>query len=135
MGGGCPSIVYRDGRPWLAIGSSGGPRLISGVFQSLLNLTLFGQTLEAAVAAPRIHCEQPRKLYIEPSFPDATRAALADCGYELTVTSYMGCNQAVAVDNGRVTTGSDPRGGTGIGVWTTDQARSAKGSIRCESAR
>jgi gamma-glutamyltranspeptidase/glutathione hydrolase len=117
MGGGCPSIVYRNGKPWLAIGSSGGPRLISGVFQTLLNLELFGMSLQDAVAAPRIHCEERKRLYIEPAFAEATRRQLAEWGYELTVTGYMGCNQAVALTDGDIETGSDPRGGIGIGRW------------------
>ena len=117
MGGGSPSIVYRNGKPWLAIGSSGGPRLISAVFQTLLNLDLFGMTLQEAVSAPRIHCEQARRLYIEPTFAESTRRQLADWGYELTVTSYMGCNQAVALHEGVIETGTDPRGGMGIGQW------------------
>ena len=117
MGGGCPSIVYRDGKPWMAIGSSGGPRLVSGVFQTLLDVTLRGMTLQQAVSSPRLHCEQAKKVYIEPGFPAATRRALEERGYELTVTSYMGCNQAVAFDGREIQTGSDPRGGVGVAVW------------------
>ena len=114
MGGGSPSIVLRRGEPWMAIGSSGGPRLISAVFQTLLNVQLFGLGIQEAIAAPRVHCEQDRKLYIEPTYPLETRRALAARGYELTETSYMGCNQAVVIESGRMETGADPRGGMGI---------------------
>jgi len=62
MGGGCPTIVYRDGLPWIAIGSSGGSRLISPVFQTLLNIVLFRMPLDAAFAAPRLHSEAGRKI-------------------------------------------------------------------------
>ncbi len=118
MGGGCPSIVYRKGKPWMAIGSSGGPRLVSAVFQTLLDVTIRGMSLQEAVSSPRLHCEQAKKLYIEPGFPPATRRALEERGYELTVTSYMGCNQAVAIDGGEIQTGSDPRGGVGVATWS-----------------
>ena len=117
MGGGCPSIVFRGGKPWLAIGSSGGPRLISAVFQTLLNVQQWGMSLQEAVAAPRVHSEERGKLYIEPEFPESTREGLERRGYQLTVTSYMGCNQAVAIEGGVIETGSDPRGGDGVGRW------------------
>ncbi|MCA9055683.1 MAG: gamma-glutamyltransferase, partial [Planctomycetaceae bacterium] len=50
-----PTIFVRDGRAILAVGASGGPRIISGTTQVLLNMTQFGLTPEAAVAAPRFH--------------------------------------------------------------------------------
>jgi gamma-glutamyltranspeptidase / glutathione hydrolase len=114
MGGGCPSIVFRNGRPWLAIGSSGGPRLISAVFQTLLNVSRFGMSLQEAVAAPRIHCEQSRRIYVEPELGTGTLDALRARGYEVVETNYMGCNQAVALLDGRAEAGSDPRGGMGV---------------------
>jgi gamma-glutamyltranspeptidase/glutathione hydrolase len=117
FGGACPCIVFKGGEPWMAIGSSGGPRLVSAIFQTLLNVALFGMRLEEAVAAPRIHCEEWRKLYIEPEFVGSTTDVLEKRGYDLTVTSYMGCNQAVAIRHGAVEVASDPRGGQGIGIW------------------
>jgi gamma-glutamyltranspeptidase / glutathione hydrolase len=114
MGGGCPSIVFKKGQPWLAIGSSGGPRLISAVFQTLLNVTKFGMSLQEAVAAPRIHCEQARKIYAEPEFGTATLDTLRARGYDVVETNYMGCNQAVALFDGHAEAASDPRGGMGI---------------------
>ena len=116
MGGGSPSIVFKNGHPWLAIGSSGGPRLISAVFQTLLYLTRFGMSLQEAVAAPRLHCEQAKRIYAEPEFGTATLDELRNRGYDVVETNYMGCNQAVALVDGRAEAGSDPRGGMGIVV-------------------
>ncbi|MDQ8047309.1 MAG: gamma-glutamyltransferase, partial [Patulibacter sp.] len=48
-----PTIVLKDGRPWLAVGSPGGASIITTVFQTLLNRIDGGMTLEQAVAAPR----------------------------------------------------------------------------------
>jgi gamma-glutamyltranspeptidase / glutathione hydrolase len=52
-----PTLVLRDGEPRLAIGAPGGRRIISAVVQSLVNSIDFGLGVQAAVAAPRIHCE------------------------------------------------------------------------------
>jgi gamma-glutamyltranspeptidase / glutathione hydrolase len=113
-GGGCPTIVFREGRPVLAIGSSGGSRLVSAVFQSLLNVFVHGMDPQEAVNAPRFHCEEDGRLYLEPTIPPATAEALRRMGYEIETASYMGCNQAVLISDRSLTGGSDPRGGRGI---------------------
>jgi gamma-glutamyltranspeptidase / glutathione hydrolase len=117
MGGGSPAIVYRDGAPWIAIGSSGGSRLISAVFQTLLNVVTFGMPLRDAVAAPRVHSEAGKKIYAEPGFDGGVAAALRRRGYEVEITAYMGCNQAVELTAEGLCAASDPRGGVGIGLW------------------
>src|SRR5262249_1876649 len=48
-----PTIVLRDGRPWLALGSPGGATIITTVLQILLNRLDLGMSLAEAVAAPR----------------------------------------------------------------------------------
>src|SRR6267378_1168531 len=54
-----PTIVLRDGRPFLGIGAPGGRRIISALVQSLVNVLDFGLGVQAAVTTPRIHCEGP----------------------------------------------------------------------------
>jgi gamma-glutamyltranspeptidase/glutathione hydrolase len=121
MGGGSPTIVYRGATPWIAIGSSGGSRLISAVFQTLLNVIVFGMSLQDAVAAPRIHSESGRKIYVEPALSGAVADTLRRRGYEVEVTRYMGCNQAVALTSTGPAAASDPRGGEGIGLWPRER--------------
>lgn len=55
-----PTIALRDGRPFVALGAPGGRRIISAVVQSLVNALDFGLGIQAAVSAPRLHCEGPR---------------------------------------------------------------------------
>ena len=126
MGGGCPTIVYRDGAPWIAIGSSGGSRLISAVFQTLLNVVLFQMPLAAALAAPRIHSESGRRIYVEPGLAATVAAPLRRRGYEIEATIYMGCNQAVEFTPAGPAAASDPRGGAGIGLWPRERGRQGK---------
>ena len=117
MGGGSPALVYKERQPWIAIGSSGGSRLISAVFQTLLDVIVFKMSLQEAVAAPRIHSESGRKIYLEPAFPSAVIDSLQHRGYDVEVTDYMGCNQAVEFTSEDVRPASDPRGGRGVGHW------------------
>jgi gamma-glutamyltranspeptidase/glutathione hydrolase len=68
-----PTIVLAGGRPWMVIGSPGGPRIITTVLLSVLNVVDFGMTIQQAVAAPRFHHQwRPDRLYLEPDYsPDA----------------------------------------------------------------
>jgi len=50
-----PTIVLKDGKPLLAIGSPGGPTIINTVLHVLLNVIDFGQNIQQAIDAPRFH--------------------------------------------------------------------------------
>lgn len=52
-----PTLVLRDGRPTLALGSGGSNRIRSAVFQMLAATELFGRDLDSAIAAARMHIE------------------------------------------------------------------------------
>jgi gamma-glutamyltranspeptidase/glutathione hydrolase len=52
-----PTIVLKDGRPLVALGAPGGRRIMSATVQSLVKLLDFGFGIQAAVSAPRVHCE------------------------------------------------------------------------------
>lgn len=50
-----PCIVLRDGKPFLAIGAAGGPRIITGTLQGIVNAVDYGMTPERLVNLPYIH--------------------------------------------------------------------------------
>ena len=80
----CPIIAVKDGKPWLAVGSPGGPRIISVVMQTLLNVIDFRMDLQQAVEAARFHHQwMPDEIYWEPfgMNPD-TRAILEKMGHK-----------------------------------------------------
>lgn len=117
----CPIIAVRDGKPWLAVGSPGGPRIINVVLQVLLNLVEFDMNLEQAVAANRFHHQwMPDEIYWEPFgiSPD-TRAILEKMGHRFREKPIeIGIGEAIAVmvdlDTGERLGSADPRrsGGT-----------------------
>lgn len=62
-----PTIVLRDGQPFLVLGSRGGPKIITQVLQVILNVIDHGMTLQEAVDAPRIHHQwMPDEICVEP---------------------------------------------------------------------
>jgi gamma-glutamyltranspeptidase / glutathione hydrolase len=63
-----PTIVLRDGRPFLSVGSPGGASIITTVLQILLNRLDFGMTLPQAIAAPRASQRNSATTQAEPDF-------------------------------------------------------------------
>ena len=82
-----PTIVQRDGKPWMIVGTPGGSRIITAVLHTLLNVVDYGMDIQEAVAAPRIHQQwMPETTFVEPRAlsPD-TQAILTAMGHKLTL--------------------------------------------------
>ena len=74
-----PTIVERDGKLWMVVGTPGGSTIITAVSQTILNVYEFGQSMQQAVSAPRFHHQWlPDLIVFEPEgFSDAeARAAV-----------------------------------------------------------
>jgi gamma-glutamyltranspeptidase/glutathione hydrolase len=112
-GGGCPAVLLRGEVPVMVIGAPGGSRLITAVFQSILNVLERGMTMADAVSAPRFHSEEPALVFIEPVFPEPVAEAVRAMGYEVRRSTYMSRVQGILIENGRFVAGPDPRGGAG----------------------
>jgi gamma-glutamyltranspeptidase/glutathione hydrolase len=81
-----PTIVLKDGKPYLVTGSPGGSRIITAVLQVVLNVLEFHLPIADAVAAPRLHHQWlPDQLVIEPGLPAAALQALSARGHTLAV--------------------------------------------------
>jgi gamma-glutamyltranspeptidase/glutathione hydrolase len=76
-----PTIVLKDGRPFLALGSPGGASIITTVLQVLVNRVDLGMTLPAAVAAPRASQRNSAGVQAEPAYHAQFGAALAAIGH------------------------------------------------------
>ena len=114
-----PTIVLKDGAPFLVLGASGGPRIISGVLQVIVNVVDFGADVSRAVDLARVHHQwTPRDLMIEPEIPEDTRDALRARGHQVKelppgYLGAVGIVQVVSKDpkTGLITAASDPRKG------------------------
>lgn len=80
-----PTIVTRDGKTVMVIGSPGGPRIITTVLETIINAIDHGMTIAAAIAAPRLHHQWlPDTLFIEKDGVTAeVAAALGRDGYQI----------------------------------------------------
>jgi gamma-glutamyltranspeptidase/glutathione hydrolase len=73
----CPVIATRSGSPWLAIGGSGGRKILPAVAQILSFLADFGMDLESAFHQPRIDASGEPSILVDPRLPEDVQAALA----------------------------------------------------------
>lgn len=95
-----PIIAVKDGKPWFAVGSPGGPRIINTVMQFVLNVVDFGMNPDQAIEAHRFHHQwMPDEIYWEPFGinPD-TRAKLEAMGHRFREKPEdIGIGEAAAV--------------------------------------
>lgn len=107
-----PTILIKKGKPFMALGSPSGTRIITCVAQTILNAVEFEMPLYESVAATRIHQQwQPDILKIEaPHFSKEVEKELREKGHEIQHSS-LGCSvQAVKKEKKGWVGVSDPRG-------------------------
>ena len=105
-----PTLVMKDGKPWLVTGSPGGSRIITTTLQTIINTIDFGMNPAEAAAMPRIHHQWlPDELRVERGLSPDTVKLLADQGYKVAVRPTMGRTQTVQIRDDRLYGFSDPR--------------------------
>ena len=82
-----PTIVFKHGRPEVALGSPGGATIITSVLQTLVNYVDFGQSLPDAVAAPRASQRNSEPTPAEPAFIAQDGPALTALGHSFSVAT------------------------------------------------
>jgi len=115
-----PAIVFKNGQPIIGLGAAGGPKIITAVLQEIVDMIDLGETPQQAVASPRIHEQwSPDELYVEKSFPDDVKKALAVRGHKITEVSASAVSQIVAhtPDGTGFTGAADPRSGGTAESW------------------
>ena len=109
-----PTILTKDGHIALAIGTPGGSRIMTWIFQVLTDWHDFHLSLAAAVAAPRIHHQLlPANTLFEDAFgglDPAVRAALTARGYKVENQGWNGDVEAIEIAPTGTIAVSDPRG-------------------------
>jgi gamma-glutamyltranspeptidase/glutathione hydrolase len=128
-----PTIVTRDGKPFLAVGTPGGDTQDQHIAQTLLNIILGGQNLQHALESPRLESshfhesfgekpDAPGVLSVESRLPPEIVTALSRRGHRINVVADYGIGTAgvaVGVDpqTGTLRGGADVRGGRQVFGW------------------
>lgn len=82
-----PLIAVAPDGTVLCVGGSGGPTIVTGVVQTVINVVDFHMPIEAAIASPRVHAQYiPNSVLVEPEVPADVRTALQARGHKLIVT-------------------------------------------------
>ena len=113
-----PTVVVREGKLVLALGSPGGPRIISTVLNVVLGIIDHKMDVQQAVDAPRFHHQWlPDSIRMEPGFSPDTLALLEARGHQLDIRGYFGDVHAIALSpDGWLLGAADPRrGGKAVG--------------------
>lgn len=106
-----PTIVLKNNKPYLVLGTPGGTTIPTQVYQVLLNIVDFGKTAEEAVWAPRFHHQwMPDVIFVEKEFPTAVRHELQAMGYTVTERGSIGRFEAIQILNGKIIAVADNRG-------------------------
>jgi gamma-glutamyltranspeptidase/glutathione hydrolase len=112
-----PAIVFRGERPFLALGTRGGPAIPTTVLQVLLNVIVYKKSLVDAIAAPRYHQQGlPEDIAYElKRAPESILAALRERGHGVAYRESIGDVHAIAIEGGRIIAVADPRRGGAAG--------------------
>jgi len=118
------TLVMKDGKPFMILGSPGGDDQVMRTMQTLINVIDFGMNVQQAIEAPRWntrsfpaspfpHTMYPGDLSVEDRIPAAVRDALVKKGHKLRPSGgwTMGSNGAILIDlkTGVLNAGADPR--------------------------
>lgn len=106
-----PTIVLKDGKPLLVVGTPGGTRILTSVMQVIQNVIDFQMNVQDAVNFPRFHHQwRPDQLQMEPYFSPDTLALLERRGHKLTTIRNI-CEMSVIQfePNGWLAGAADPR--------------------------
>jgi len=105
-----PTIVMREGKPYLALGSPGGSTIINTVLEVMVNVMDFHMNVQDAVNWPRFHHQwMPDRLSVEPGYSPDTVALLEKRGYTVRRVNAQGECAAILFDNGWLEGAPDPR--------------------------
>jgi gamma-glutamyltranspeptidase / glutathione hydrolase len=109
-----PTIVLKNGKLFLMLGSPGGPRIISTVTNILMGVVDYGFDIKQAVNAPRFHHQWlPDQIFVESvGFSPDTIKLLESRGHKVKTQGYWSDGECIAVDSdhGELLGASDGRG-------------------------
>lgn len=116
LSGDCPTLIFRDGKLWAALGTPGGHTIGQTVPQIVMNLIHFEMDIQQAIAAPRVSFAEPDRLLVERTVADEVRAALSARGHNVQPVGGLGNAHGLTIEYDaagkpvRFSGAADPRG-------------------------
>ena len=113
-----PTIVLKDGQPFLILGTPGGSTIITTVLQNLLNVVIHGMDIREAVSSPRVHSQwMPDMVFHEQrGLSKRLIKKLTARGHEVKLRGNIGEANGIMIDDQGFWGGPDSRGeNTAIG--------------------
>jgi gamma-glutamyltranspeptidase/glutathione hydrolase len=94
-----PTIVLKDGKPFMVIGVDGGTQIFGTIMQGIINVIDHGMNVQQAVEAPRIWTMMYGNLSVENGFPDEVAEKLKSMGHSISrVRTIAGCMNGALID-------------------------------------
>lgn len=113
-----PTIILKNGKPYMVVGTPGGTTIPTSVFQSIVNVIDFKLNANISVNAPKFHHQWlPETVAFEKNFPETTIKDLEKLGYKTEKWNQIGRTEIILIDeNGNIHAVADGRGGDSVGV-------------------
>jgi gamma-glutamyltranspeptidase/glutathione hydrolase len=114
-----PTIVLKDNKPYIVVGTPGGTTIPTSVFQTLVDILEFNMSTEDAVYQPKFHHQWlPDTLELEKGFPETVKDSLRKIGYAVKQRSAIGRTEVIKVlADGRFEAVADKRGDDSAEGW------------------
>ncbi len=94
-----PTIVLKNNKPFLVVGTPGGTTIPTSVFQTIVNVIDFNQSISDAVDNPKFHHQWlPDQVMVENNFPVNTSESLKKMGYIITNRGQIGRTEVIKID-------------------------------------
>ena len=113
-----PTIVMKNGKPYIIVGTPGGTTIPTSVYQSIVNIIDFKLSPGMSVNAPKFHHQWlPETVMVENNFPETTLQNLEKKNYKIERVRQIGRTEMIVIDeNGNATAVADGRGDDSVAV-------------------
>ncbi|UCA59893.1 gamma-glutamyltransferase [Chryseobacterium rhizoplanae] len=113
-----PTILLKNGKPYMVVGTPGGTTIPTSVYQSIVNVVDFKQNANIAVNAPKFHHQWlPETIKVENNFPESTIAELKKKNYTFEKVKQIGKTEVIVLDeNGNIHAVADGRGDDSVAI-------------------
>lgn len=107
-----PTLVLKNNKPYVVVGTPGGTTIPTSVFQAIVNLVDFNMNADDAINKPKFHHQWlPDEVAVEKDFNAETKKQLQAMGYKLVDRGGIGRTEAIRIlSNGKRETVADKRG-------------------------